>query len=37
MYGRGDGVPKNEEIAMEWIRRAAEAGNEAAINILKQE
>ena len=33
-YRRGNGVRKNEEIAYQWIRKAAEQGNAAAENDL---
>jgi len=37
MYGRGDGVPQNKEIARQWIRRADEQGYSAAEKMLLPE
>ena len=34
MYRRGDGVPKNYEIAVKWYRLAADQGNARAQNYL---
>jgi TPR repeat protein len=35
-YGNGDGVPQNEEVAIKWIRKAAQQGHEDAKNVLKE-
>lgn len=34
IYSRGDGVPKNEEIAFEWYRKAAEKGYPYAMEVM---
>ena len=37
MYLNDEGVPKDEEIAMEWIRKAGEAGNPSAVAMLAKQ
>lgn len=35
-YATGNGVPRNEELMMGWLKNAAEAGNQTAVDILRQ-
>jgi uncharacterized protein len=35
-YGRGDGVPQDEEVAAQWYRKAADQGNAEAQDSLGQ-
>lgn len=35
-YATGKGVPKNEQLMMGWLRNAAEAGNQTAVDLLEQ-
>ena len=37
MYGAGDGVEQDVDLAMAWIVRAADQGNAEAISLLQQQ
>ena len=37
LYSRGDGVKRDLEEARRWLKKAADAGNPVAVEVLKRQ